>query len=136
MALQYDDNLMSAWRDKAITDLSKIVIGQTYHTNLHADPIEIKEILTTREMYIRTGLTTQYVSEPALEAAVFRVGDKIDSVMHYIHPADYNIGARYNPWMLFEKEEDARACRNELRVVCTYSVRGYDNPEDHENGAG
>jgi hypothetical protein len=102
MALNYDEELFQSFRAKAITSLDQLEIGKTYYSNTYPRSFTLKE-------FFKDDLDTWLVTED---------GGKSSS-------SDRNIGTSYNPWLIFENEEDANACREQL--VITHERDAWDD---------
>ena len=88
MALDYDRELFDSFRAKAITDPSQLERGKTYYSNTYPDKFTLFEL-----------------SQDDLGWWMHDEGTGKWSCH------DRNIGSSYNPWLLFENEEDAKACQ-------------------------
>lgn len=114
--MNYDHRIFEASRALAITDASKLVIGNRYYSNdTGSDGFILTALLTNSEYYRTREMTWE--SEG---------GDELGWLMHDRgHKAleDSNIGASYNPWLIFDNQNLNQACIEMLKVT-------YDNDED------
>lgn len=109
MALIYNEALFQEFRAKAITKVEDLVIGETYCGNCER-PFILKEIISDKELWTRRSrldLISNKSDDPA-----WIIGD--DGFMISLH--DHNIGASYNPWLIFSDKEISDQCREELTV--------------------
>ena len=115
MSLIYNEETFQKYRALAITRIDDIKIGQTYWTNSRG-MIVVVSLLTNREAYAANGL--KWTGEDADEVAWIKYdGDGFNRVMAL---SDDNIGTSYNPWLIFESADVAKACMSELHIgfVC------------------
>lgn len=117
MTTAFDKNVFNKFRALAITDVSDLEIGRSYYTNSFPQKFVLKELVTNSEAYERLNLP--YTKSNANEIAWI-----INDTNIRMSLMDNNIGASYNPWLIFASEEVAEACRNEL-VVDIYSSKEY-----------
>lgn len=90
MSTHYDETVFQKFKALAISDPKQLVIGKTYYSNIHPTEFKIKSF---SEMWI--------VDENSYEFSL----------------RDRNIGAHYNPWLIFETKETRDLCETELTVV-------------------
>lgn len=114
----YDRKIFDAFRALAVTDVSELVIGRRYYRNDRSD-FTLVNLLTERkhkELWLTQsgvdiGIAEADDTEPAwIEAENGRIFSLHDS----------NIGASYNPWLVFENENAAKACSEMLKVTYEY----------------
>ena len=109
MTCIYDKEKFQEFRKLAITDAKDLEIGKTYYGNWIGAKT-LKYVLTYRGLDGFRG-TNYYADQETddLRWMVFTDGE-------YVSLWDHNIGASYNPWMIFDSEEVAERCRKELPV--------------------
>lgn len=121
--MQYDNEMFKAFRDLAITDASALEVGKTYYRN-DGDAFTIKELLTDRahnvwwkdRVQVDIGIDTADDTAPAWVVTT-------DDSAFSLH--DSNVGASYNPWLIFANEALAKACGEML--VITWPKHEYDD---------
>lgn len=107
MPLVYDRDTLQKWRALAITDPDALQLGETYFGN-GGQKITIVGFLTKNDWFDRIGQPTDTLDEEKF-VAVDRYGR--------MHPLrDLNVGASYNPWLLFTEKALAHACKVHLNV--------------------
>lgn len=116
MTCIYNEEIFNKFRALAIQSEDQFVVGKTYYTNDGQDPFVC---LAIRENNIGKYIVT---------------GTGFHDTM-YLN--DQNIGSHYNPWLIFENEEDAKRCNEELKVTfeseyCPgFSYDDYDEPAEY-----
>ena len=130
MAVQYDIDIFLKFRVKAVTEVEQLVLGKKYYSNDEPYAFVLKEILTQGEMCARKNLS--YGDKDAVEW--FTIESEYGDNLYSLY--DNNIGASYNPWLIFEKEQDRDDCVNELKVEYIdegdYNT-GYDDDDPFED---
>lgn len=108
--LNYDKEMFEVFRELAITDYNDLVVGQTYYTNTYPEKFVLKDLLTYNQSSMRNGHSKCIWSDP------FKIGWILteDGTTHSLN--DKNIGASYNPWLVFDNECLAILCRKLLKV--------------------
>ncbi len=104
MGMNYDEKIFQKYRALAITDENKFVEGKTYYSNYAGEFIFVK---------ISTDNTIN------AKAIISQNGDNLFC-------KDNNIGASYNPWLIFDNKETCEACNNEL------ITDDYDDYDDYD----
>lgn len=104
------------YREKAITDPNDLVIGGTYYLNLEHKviPIKLLELYTHKEHYNSIGLETNDESTDYRWAKVEYINDSNGNP--FISLFDSNVGACYNPWMMFENYYDALGAAQDIKI--------------------
>ena len=97
MTMNYNWDIFNKYHELAVTKQEDLVIGQTYYTNTYPEQITIQKI---------------YENDISIRADGIDEAGKETHV--YLH--DFNVGASYNPWMLFADKQIAKQCEEELRV--------------------
>ena len=109
MACIFDRIVFETFRKKAVTDRSKLVIGKTYYTNLGMSrPAKFVVERVESEVWEK-------------DNRVWWILDR-EGYKHFLR--DHNIGASYNPWLIFDNEEVAKECMSKLKV----EIRGDVTP--------
>ena len=114
--IQYDQDYVNVWREKAITEINQLEIGKTYYSNTEPKKFTVVEIISTREHYRRCNIESWKTKHDDLKRIVSRDPDRTFSM------SDRNIGASYNPWLVFDNEED----RDEYDRNLLITYRHYD----------
>lgn len=116
MAPIYDEATFQKFYAKAVKSVDEIVIGKTYYSNIGPHEFTVLSLENDADYHKSVGLVGGY--------------DQIEWI-HYggfwpISLRDRNIGAHYNPWMIFENEADAVDCRDGLNVTFTPPMDDWD----------
>jgi hypothetical protein len=106
MALEYDREIFAEFRAKAVTDIDGFVVGKTYYCNSYPSEFVFKRLLQKKESYARHGLVNE-----ECELFSFLTEDGSDFSL-----TDRNIGASYNPWLIFDNPAVAQECRDKLVI--------------------
>lgn len=122
--MKYDRKIYKKWREHAITKFEDIQIGKEYFTNTDPESFVITDIVTTSKVW--PAISDDDGEEPRWVVYQTRGGDGFFSLF------DYNVGASYNPWLIFDNEDDAITCRDELKVTFndnneSVSISDYDH---------
>lgn len=126
MAPVFDRAIFESFRKKAITDKSKLVVGNTYYIDNYGK-VKLLRFLTNNEEYALSHLT--YMGDE---------GDSIDwiEIEHFdeyykavktctISLKDNNIGASWSPWLIFDNEADYFMKNGKLIVIYTEEKNKY-----------
>jgi hypothetical protein len=97
--MQYNESIFQKYRALAITEQKDLVIGRTYYTNSW-----IKQF--TLRGFTEVGGTPWFLHSE-------NIGD--EEQQNSLH--DKNIGASYNPWLVFADEATRDACVAELIIT-------------------
>jgi hypothetical protein len=99
--MNYDRNIFDKYRALAVTTRNDIVIGETYYSTYREAPFIA--IALCQDEYNNTDkiLTDQ--------------GDLFGPIYEFC--SDNNIGASYNPWLIFNNKEDYDNCMRDLVVT-------------------
>lgn len=119
--MHYDQRIFNAFRELAITDASKLVIGKRYYSNdTGTEGFVLSALLSNAAYYKTRGMTwdEERVEGDALGWLMYDRGHKALE--------DSNIGASYNPWLIFDNGNLNRACIEMLKV-------SYDDNTDFED---
>ncbi len=111
MALEYDKDLFElVFRPLAITEVSQLEVGKTYWSNIWEGPKVLWKVLSDREFDAHRGFISSHEDEGrASHWLIFEDG-------WYQSTWDANIGASYNAWLIFDNEEVAKECREDMPV--------------------
>lgn len=101
--MQYDKAYVAKWREKAITKVEDLKLGETYYTNSPSSgsSFKITRFLTWQEHWRELNFSDW--DKASTEIGWFQT-DKGD----VWSLRDNNIGASYNPWLLFARESDMK----------------------------
>lgn len=116
MTCIYDEALFAKYRDLAITNKDDLVIGQKYWSNLDDTVRVLTSLISDKELNARLGLKgiTDRNTSDNLKWMIYDDGS-------YESLSDNNIGTSYNPWLIFDTEETAKACREELKITIQHN---------------
>lgn len=96
--LYFNQNIFNKYKAKSIKSLLEFVPGETYYSNIN-------------ETFIFNNLGFRH--DGRWDARITKVVNARDG---WLCAGDLNIGASYNPWMVFKNKQDAEDCLKELRV--------------------
>ena len=111
MACVYDKNVFEKFKSLSVKEVDDLVIGETYYTNSYPESFTLLALETRKQNDKRHGFNDRTYDEDEIAWAVYGRGEWDTMSLR-----DSNIGASYNPWMIFAREEDAIQCREELFV--------------------
>lgn len=114
MACVYDETIFAKFKSMSIQSVDALVIGETYYTNSYPGKFTFRSLETGSQNSKRHGFTDRVHNGDEIGWAVYGPG-KWDTMSL----RDANVGASYNPWLIFSREEDAIQCREELAVKIT-----------------
>jgi len=118
MTLIFDKELFNNFRKIAITDAAELSVGQTYYSNGHSKGFTVSSIMSNATFEKYHG--REYLgSNPGDAGWIIAEGGREISLK------DSNIGASYNPWLIFSDEQTAKWCKNQL-IVKFGNPRNYD----------
>lgn len=119
----YDQAIVEKHRQKAITSAEQLVPGETYWSSFYKDSFTFIKLLTTRESYALDDLTSSDESiHWMLTLYAFKQEPSSESLR------DNNIGASYNPWLIFKNEQDMLDYLDEIKI--RYSRDDYPDELD------
>lgn len=121
MACVYDENIFAKFKSMSIQSVDALVIGETYYTNSNPEKFTLRSLETGSQNSKRHGFTDRVHNEDEIGWAVYGPGEWDTMSLR-----DSNVGASYNPWLIFSREEDAIQCREELVVKITSDGEFYD----------
>ena len=124
--MYYDEAKFQELRAKAVTTVDGLVVGRKYYTNSHPEQFVIKDLLTQRQEYERRDIKSAKEQNNTVPAWIVYdtidfYGDPYEASMSM---QDNNIGESYNPWLIFEREEDAIEARK-LEISYPYEEQEY-----------
>jgi hypothetical protein len=106
--LTYSETVVAKYRLLAITDASKFEAGKTYWSNSDGEFI-LNRLITFKESYARFGNGLEYDGED---------GNSIGAILtkdgYSLYLSDRNVGASYNPWLIFADKKTLEAYEAEL----------------------
>lgn len=128
MSLIYDRDIFAKFHALAITDVANIKVGETYYTNGYQHEFTVHEVISRIEHRKRWGREPEdyYTDEPCWMVTNANDEHGIMSLN------DCNIGASYNPWLMFADKETAEQCCKELQIVYERDPWLDDRWEDYE----
>jgi hypothetical protein len=119
----YDRELFESFRAKAVTKPEQLVPGRTYYSNLF-DPFVLKEVVDYKTLCESRGENSSDLGGLENTLWMIKENGKDDSL------SDNNIGQSYNPWLIFENEQDARECREQLKISHSNEYYDWDDYDD------
>jgi hypothetical protein len=108
--ITYDKDYVATYRLRAITTREELVVGATYYNQGGA--FTLTRLLTNRQSHAMSGLECE--GSDADEVAWFSTDGTRTESLH-----DNNIGASYNPWLIFSDQATADEYYSNLTI-------GYD----------
>lgn len=120
MTCIYNETLFAKYRDLAITNKDDLVIGHMYWSNLNNEGRVLVDFMSDKQLNVRLGLKGIIGRNDSdnLKWMIFADGS-------YDSLHDNNIGTSYNPWLIFDDEETAKACREELKITIQHDWENY-----------
>lgn len=115
MTCIYDKEVFDELRKKAITEKSDFVIGETYYTNVYVSgsyKSECKHSFVFKGALDERSFATNYYDEDA-------------QFKHVEYFRDSNVGGSYNPWLIFDNEDDLIECQNKMPVTFSSDYRDF-----------
>lgn len=130
--MEYSKPIFFKWRRLAITQADQIQIGREYYTNTTTTSFRVfrvLQVLTERGraakeqmiQYLDTGkfdkTELDCVDNQKLRwmFVEFSRSGELDRTFKSLQ--DLNIGASYNPWLMFDREDLAAQCRQQLIIT-------------------
>jgi hypothetical protein len=116
----YHQDYVNEWRAKAITKIEELIPGETYYKEVEKRPegvvslpIKIVRFLTTKESYQLSNTPTNLAldDEQLLWFECEYCGKTRILSLH-----DNNVGASYNPWLMFKDPNDNLEYYNNLQL--------------------
>jgi len=112
----YDEKKFEEFRGLAITDVSELEVGKKYYSNFWPDtPIFVYELISHAEHSFRV-FNDEFSENASKELRWIRIGNDLTDISFYTSLRDNNVGASYNPWLLFSNKEDCDRCVEELTI--------------------
>ena len=113
MSLSYDQSIFDKYRALAITEISDLEVGKTYYSNSLSNEFSVYEIRSRNETPgLADGKNLSYIEG----SYWIRIESNPDSFFSYISARDLNVGASYNPWLIFKDAETRDRCVEELKI--------------------
>jgi len=110
--MQYDEELFQEFRAKAITNIAELEVGETYYSNSHPREFKVLGLLTEQQLHKKKKWKNRKADDNTVLKWIVTGRGAYD---HY-SLRDRNIGASYNPWLVFKEEADALDCRQRLKI--------------------
>lgn len=122
MALSFNVDVFAKFKALAISKPEQIEIGTTYYSNGYPEMFTVVRILTDAEYDAVVGITSRTSTDPAPRWIEYQSYNRFDGkpYLSYISLLDRNIGASYNPWLIFAQPWDRADCVREL-IVSRYT---------------
>lgn len=136
--IQYRRDVVNFFQDAgfAISEVSELKPGRTYFSNSFTagtDRFELVRILTDREHWAvwnkSLGNSEESIFPKSDELAWIEVRSQ-DGTISWLSLSDCNIGASYNPWMIFHTEDHLEAYKK-LQTI-TYDRDSMDDWFDYD----
>lgn len=108
----YDQQYVSKYRALAITNVEDIVEGGVYYGR-HGDEFTIVKLMTNAQYYAFRGLEWEYEHNANEIGWMLTNNDYISCSASL---ADNNIGASYNPWLIFKDKKTAMEYYDGLKI--------------------
>lgn len=112
MSITYNEEIFRKHAAKSIQSADEIKVGDTLYSNFYPAEFTVFAILTDAEHRRRIDLDASTSDDAAPRWLQYDERDAWRS--QSLH--DCNIGAHYNPWLLFKNKEDCDACVAELKI--------------------
>lgn len=124
MALSFNVDVFAKFKALAISKPEQIEIGTTYYSNGHPAMFTVVRILTEAEYDAVVGITSRTSTDPTPRWIEYQSYNSFDGKPYpsYISLLDRNIGASYNPWLIFAQPWDRADCVREL-IVSHYTSK-------------
>lgn len=115
--MEYDEEYVQRYRQKAITDLANFHVGKTYFSNGFGK-FTVRKFLTNRQNFENIGGKWEDSDEHGDRIGWFEVeGEKVRKTRVAHSLLDNNIGAAYNPWLIFEDEKTMEEYKSGLEIT-------------------
>ncbi|MDR3572230.1 MAG: hypothetical protein P4L50_00075 [Anaerolineaceae bacterium] len=125
MTCIYDEKIFRHFRALAVTNVEDLKPGEIYYTNGHPDKFVVDKVISEEEH--DKLCEYQMPSKSAELTWIIPIG--YNDYMDTISLHDFNIGASYNPWLVFKDEKTALDCREQLKVKIQGDKYDYDYPD-------
>jgi len=129
MTVLYDKVLFAKFRALAITEVSQLIPGTMYYSNYH-EPFVFLRTLTEKEFHSLPGSPFNCLLKDTDDNVkpkwIMTVDGRTESLR------DSNIGASYNPWLIFDDEGLAEACERKLKITYERDPWDYDDRDYHD----
>lgn len=101
--MQYDKDYVAKWREKAITKLEDLKIGETYYTCSRSckSSFQIVAFLSWQEHWRRKDFDDWRTAGTEIGWFITNHGETWSL-------RDNNVGASYSPWLIFARESDLK----------------------------
>lgn len=132
--MHYDHAIVDKWRAKAITTVEKLTSyphRHVFYSNNGSDAFTLVRLLTNAEHWKADNFPYTYDGDAPDEIAWMEI-DSFSRFAPRSHSLkDCNIGASYNPWLVFDNKEDRDAYEAELEI--TYTRDHWDDWDDWDD---
>lgn len=130
MACVYDEVVFGKFKDLSVKSADEFVVGQTYYTNCYPEEFTFMGLETKKQNDIRHSFDPRDYYDDSPTWIVYGPNE-----WDTMSLSDKNVGASYNPWLIFSNESDAVRCRDELDVKITsdgWDDYDYDEFDDYQ----
>jgi hypothetical protein len=119
MTLVYDKKLFETFRKKAITEKNNLKIGHTYYTDIKGK-VKLLRFLTINEVNALKHVPYRDKEDEEIKAFLYEKFNECKKSLEtgVMYLKDNNIGASYNPWLIFDNEEDYIMKKEQLTISC------------------
>lgn len=129
MAPKFDKNVFSNFKNFSVKTADELEIGKTYYTNSYPEKFVLRGLINDTMLEVsrasRNEKGNEYVASALngvrMENPTWFITDKFK--LHSLH--DLNVGASYNPWLIFGDKDMADACKKHMKI--TYDDDSYLN---------
>jgi hypothetical protein len=123
--LIYNTEIFNSFKAKSIQNASEFEKGKTYFSNSHPGNFVFYKLLTTDEVYRNIGSECDSAEKHSVNWILTTNGQ-------HLSLRDLNIGACYNPWLVFTDEETRDQCEKELVVTFERDLEDMDSISDYD----
>lgn len=116
--MNYDRELFEIFRKLAITDVDDFVIGNVFYR--YAEKFTLTHLETTAQYYLLCGLRIGDLVETEFTELRWYRGITEEGYKIVGSLRDNNIGASYNPWLIFSNEDIYRKYTSEFIPTVRY----------------
>lgn len=114
--MKYDTDYVTKWRAHAITDVTNLEVGKTYYSNNHG-AFTLKRLMTRAQYYEEEGIKGIPVCYTANEVCWMEVAIHDGAYLVVYSLRDNNVGASYNPWLIFRDQATMEEYKAGLEVT-------------------
>lgn len=106
---------LNKFRALAIKSVDQIEVGKTYYSNAYPESFTVTAILSKNDYY-RLRDMSNHVKDEDIPNRWLEY-DNSWGGKSYLSVRDRNIGASYNPWLIFDNENLAKAANEMIRLI-------------------